>query len=125
MINDFIHKVSSARNIEIEAIDKVARGRVWLGIDAVENGIIDELGGLDKALQIAKQLAGISPKQNFDIITYPKPKSFAEQINEIISFSPQISINQLATKMGLDIQDVSVLKQMQYDCIITPFIIKM
>jgi len=123
--NDFIHKVSSARNIEIEAIDKVARGRVWLGIDAVENGIIDELGGLDKALQIAKQLAGISPKQNFDIITYPKPKSFAEQINEIISFSPQISINQLATKMGLDIQDVSVLKQMQYDCIITPFIIKM
>lgn len=122
---DFTQKVSASRNIEISALDNVARGRVWLGMDAVENGLIDGIGGIDIVLKTAKELGGIAPNQKFDIVSYPKPKTIAEKFNEILRFYPQISINQLATKMGLDIQGLIMLKQMQYDCILTPFIIRM
>ena len=69
----------------------------------------------------AKELAEIQPNQKFDILMYPKPKTFAEKLNDFIRKSPQISINRLATKIGLDIQDINVLQHLQYDCITAPF----
>ncbi len=121
---DFTSKVMSERHIKQNEIDKLARGRVWLGADAAYNGLIDGIGDIDKALSTAKELAEIAPTQKFDILMYPKPKTFAEKINDFIRKSPQISINRLASKIGLDIQDVNVLQHLQYDCITAPMIIK-
>ncbi|MBQ8464999.1 MAG: signal peptide peptidase SppA [Alphaproteobacteria bacterium] len=121
---DFTDKVSQARHINNKDMDKLARGRVWLGAEAAYNGLIDGIGDIDKALSTAKELGEISPTQKFDILMYPKPKTFAEKLNDFIRKSPQISINRLASKIGLDIQDINVLQHLQYDCITTPFIIK-
>ena len=96
-----------------------------MGIDAVDNGLVDEIGGINEALQTAKNLAKIEATEKFSIAFYPQPKTFAEKINELLQKSPQISINQLANKMGLDIQGLNVLQRMQYDCILTPFMINM
>lgn len=120
---DFTQKVSAARNIEITALDKIARGRVWLGRDAFDNGLIDEIGGINEALEQAKQLGGLEPGSKFDILYYPRPKTFAEKINSLMRRTPQISINRLATEIGLDIQSLNVLQRMQYDCILMPFLI--
>ena len=120
---DFTKRVSESRHIDLKALDKLARGRVWLGINAVQNGLIDGLGNIDVALLEAKNLAGITPEQKFDIINYPKPKTFAEKLNDFFRRSPQITINQLASKIGLDIQDINVLQHLQYDCIMLPFVI--
>jgi protease-4 len=71
----FIAKVAKSRGMNVERADELAQGRVWTGTDALENGLVDALGGLDKALQIAAQSAGIN---QYDIQRYPKPKTFYE-----------------------------------------------
>lgn len=121
---DFTQKVSAARKIPLKQLDKLARGRVWLGADAVQNGLIDMLGDIDTALLEAKNLANITPTEKFDILVYPKAKTLAEKINDLLRRSPQISINRLASKIGLDIQDINMLQHLQYDSIIAPFTIK-
>lgn len=60
---DFIGKVAQARDTTAEAIDAVARGRVWSGNQAAERGLIDRLGGLDDAIADAAQRAGLSDLQ--------------------------------------------------------------
>ena len=53
---DFTLKVSKARNIPIEQLDKLARGRVWTGAEAKKNGLIDEIGGMDEAMADLKRI---------------------------------------------------------------------
>lgn len=71
----FISKVAKERNMSVEQVDEHAQGRVWVGADAHENGLVDELGGLDRALQIAAEKAEI---KDYKLETYPKQKSFFE-----------------------------------------------
>jgi protease IV len=58
--DDFITKVGQGRGMSRDAVHEVARGRVWTGADARENGLVDELGGLRDALRIARDRAGLS-----------------------------------------------------------------
>jgi protease-4 len=57
---DFTAKVAEGRGMTREQVDELARGRVWTGADAHANGLVDELGGLDRALDIARKKAGIA-----------------------------------------------------------------
>ena len=69
---DFISKVAQGRTqLTREDVDKVARGRVWTGRQAKEKGLVDELGGLSKALSIAQRRAGLENK-NVEIVRFPK-----------------------------------------------------
>ena len=56
----FLSRVSEGRDMPVDSVDKVGQGRVWLGAKAKELGLVDELGGLDTAIQLAAKLAGIS-----------------------------------------------------------------
>ncbi len=56
---DFVQRVADGRDLSVEAVDAVARGRVWTGADAAERGLVDELGGLRTAIRRAKVLAGL------------------------------------------------------------------
>jgi protease-4 len=58
---DFVAKVAEGRRLTTTHVDKIARGRVWTGADAARNGLVDELGGLDVAEQIARRRAGLPP----------------------------------------------------------------
>ena len=120
---DFTSQVSDARHISLSKLDTLARGRVWLGEQAVQNGLVDELGTIEDAIARAKELAGLTSTQQFRFQIYPRPKSFMEKLGEFIHQSPRVSINQLASKIGLDIKDINVLQHLQYDCIIFPFIV--
>ncbi|GFG73097.1 signal peptide peptidase SppA [Mycobacterium botniense] len=68
---DFVRRVAEGRKLSIEAVDAVARGRVWTGADALERGLVDELGGLRTALRRAKILAGLDPDADVRIVSYP------------------------------------------------------
>lgn len=59
---DFIGSVAASREMEIGAVDAIGQGQVWTGMDALNNGLIDELGGLDDAIAAAAELAEISGK---------------------------------------------------------------
>ena len=68
---DFIERVAQGRKLSVEAVDAVARGRVWTGADALERGLVDELGGLRTAINRAKVLAGHDEDADVRIVSYP------------------------------------------------------
>lgn len=79
----FVKRCADGRNMSIEEIEKIAEGRVWTGSAAKELGLVDELGGLDKALEIAAQKADI---EYYSTISFPEKgnilSSFLEQTKE-------------------------------------------
>jgi protease-4 len=68
---DFVERVADGRNLTTDAVDRVARGRVWTGADAHERGLVDELGGFRTALRRAKILAGLEENTDVRIVGYP------------------------------------------------------
>src|SRR5262245_25388516 len=90
--DDFVEKVATARHTTPEEIDGLAQGRVWTGRQAKQNRLIDELGGLDRAVAIAKQRAKISADSGVEIVVYPPRKSFYELVTEQLSGSGSESI---------------------------------
>ena len=69
---DFMTKVAEGRNLDMEKVREIAKGRIWSGEDAKEIGLVDELGGFEKALQAAKAAAGIAEQDKVDIKTFPR-----------------------------------------------------
>ncbi|OPE53702.1 signal peptide peptidase SppA, partial [Mycolicibacterium diernhoferi] len=68
---DFVERVAAGRNLGVDAVEEVARGRVWTGADALERGLVDELGGLQTAIVRAKIRAGLAPDADVRIVNYP------------------------------------------------------
>jgi protease-4 len=68
----FLSKAAEGRDLSREEIDRVGRGRVWTGRQAMEIGLVDELGGLDRALELAKELAGIPSEESVTLVIWPK-----------------------------------------------------
>ncbi len=68
---DFVHRVAEARSMSVEAVDAVARGRVWTGADAHAHGLVDELGGLRTAVRRAKVLAGLDVDADVELVGLP------------------------------------------------------
>ena len=78
----FIEKAAEGRGTTAEVIDAVGRGRVWTGRQALEHGLVDELGGLEVAIARAKQHAGIDPDQQVQLVVYPPKKSVLEMLRD-------------------------------------------
>ncbi|MFH0777543.1 MAG: signal peptide peptidase SppA [Candidatus Eisenbacteria bacterium] len=70
----FVQKAAEGRRMEEKAVDKVGRGRVWTGAQAAEVGLVDVVGGLERALEIAKVKAGIPKDEQVTVVIYPKKK---------------------------------------------------
>ena len=68
---DFVERVAQGRKMTVEAVDAIARGRVWTGADALEHGLVDELGGLRTAIARAKVLARLDPDADVRLVSYP------------------------------------------------------
>ncbi len=77
--DNFVPKVATGRNKTVEEVDAVGQGRVWTGFQAKERGLIDEFGGLERAIEIAKQLANLPADKDVRRIAYPKPVPFLEK----------------------------------------------
>ena len=69
--DQFVEKVAESRHSTPEKIDAIAQGRVWTGRQAKENGLVDELGGLDRAIAVAKQRAKIPADSDVELVVYP------------------------------------------------------
>jgi protease IV len=83
----FIQKVAASRKLPVERVDQLARGRVWTGAQARERGLVDALGGLDRAIALAKERAGIAADTEVDVVTYPARKTLAELLIEELTGS--------------------------------------
>jgi protease-4 len=78
--DEFVPKVAKGRGRDPEYIDSVGQGRVWTGAQAKEKGLVDEFGGLDKAIEVAKQLANIPADKGVRRVILPYPRSFFESL---------------------------------------------
>ena len=78
--NNFVPKVAKGRNKTNEDVNTIAQGRVWTGTQAKANGLIDEFGGLEKAIDVAKGLANLPADKDVKRIVLPAPRPFLERI---------------------------------------------
>src|SRR6185436_16019515 len=85
--DQFVEKAAESRHTGPEKIDALAQGRVWTGRQAQQNGLVDELGGLDRAIAIAKQRAKIPAESDVELVVYPPRRSFFELLSEQFSNS--------------------------------------
>ncbi|HEV7857129.1 MAG TPA: S49 family peptidase, partial [Pyrinomonadaceae bacterium] len=76
--DSFIPKVAKGRNKDAEYVDSIAQGRVWTGAQGKENGLVDEFGGLDRAVEVAKGLAHIPADKGTKRVIFPYPRTFFE-----------------------------------------------
>lgn len=83
----FVARVAGGRGLSAEAVDRVGRGRVWTGAQAQEKGLVDELGGLRVATRRAKELAGLDPDDDVELVVYPPPRSLTEQLAEALQMA--------------------------------------
>lgn len=82
---DFTSKVAEGRRLPKQRVLEIAKGRIWTGEDAKSLGLVDELGGFETALKLAKQAAGIPEKEDVRLKLFPPRKSPLELILERIS----------------------------------------
>jgi protease IV len=79
---DFTSKVAGGRKLPQEKVLEIAKGRIWSGEDAKKLGLVDELGGYDTALNLAKKAANIPDGDEVNVVVYPRPKTFIETVIE-------------------------------------------
>jgi protease-4 len=75
---DFVTKVADARHRTFDQIEPLAQGRVWMGDQAKANGLVDEVGGLDTALDLLKKKANIPAGERVTLVSYPGRRNFLE-----------------------------------------------
>jgi protease-4 len=76
----FVEKAAQGRNTTPERIDAIGQGRVWTGRQAKQLGLVDELGGLERAIAIAKQRAKIAQDSEVELVVYPPRKTFYDLV---------------------------------------------
>lgn len=89
---DFIARVAEGRNMDKEEVRAIAKGRAWTGLQAKQNGLVDEIGGLDASMEYAAELAGVSSRTKLKIIELPEPLTPLEQFMKVMD--GQVSLGQ-------------------------------
>lgn len=79
---EFLARVAEGRKLDVARVAELAEGRVWIGADALERGLVDELGGLDAAIRHAAEKAGVA--ENYTVRERPAAKPFAETLAEAL-----------------------------------------
>lgn len=105
MYKDFVVKVAAGRNKSYEEIDKIGEGRVWSGADGFNNGLVDVLGGLETAINIAVEKSGLKNKE-YEILEMPErplidlSKLFPSFLPGFIKFEDDQLMNDLRIRLN-------------------------
>ncbi|GGX55840.1 protease [Litorimonas cladophorae] len=89
--DDFTQRVANGRDLPLERVQEIAKGRVWTGAQAKEIGLVDELGGIMTAINAAKKLAEIDADEDVRIKIFPRQKTVEEQIEDLFTGSAQVA----------------------------------
>jgi protease-4 len=95
----FVEKAAAGRHTTPEKIDAIAQGRVWTGQQAKQIGLVDELGGLERALALAKEHAKIGRDTEVELVVYPPKRSLYEALAD--PFGASDSSGLLSSFLGL------------------------
>lgn len=119
----FTQRVADGRGMTQAAVDTIAQGRVWTGKDAVEIGLVDEIGGLDMALEAAATAAGISTYETLELPVYEK--DFQSIINQYtggyVQTKEEILREELGDKSYQILQKIKKLTKIQGPQLLLPY----
>ena len=108
--NVFITKAADGRNLSVEQIHEVAQGRVWTGEQALEHKLIDEIGGLDMAIDKAAELANLD---TYTIESIPRTLSFFEEVLKEFESKDDVSLELPNSILGLDLNQIRKVETLQ------------
>jgi protease IV len=83
--DQFVEKVAAARHMKPEAVDAIGQGRVWTGRQAKGLGLVDALGGLDRAVALARERAKIPAGEQVELVVFPPKRSFYDLVMSSLS----------------------------------------
>ncbi len=106
---DFTTKVADGRDIPIERVREIAKGRVWTGEQAKDLKLVDELGGLRTAIAVAKAEAGIDEDKNVKLKVFPRPKTTQQQLEELFGQSVEAQTDLAALRELAQMPEVQAL----------------
>ena len=105
----FYTRCADGRSKTKQEIDAVGQGRVWTGIQALENGLVDRLGSLDDAVKIAAERAQLT---NYDVVSFPKKKdTFTQLMEELMKGS--VKANLARSFLGDDVYRQYILSKVK------------
>ncbi|WP_158859139.1 signal peptide peptidase SppA [Lunatibacter salilacus] len=108
----FLSRVTEGRQMSKEELLPLASGRVWSGVQAQQNGLVDLLGGLEEAIEIAAAKAEVA--DDYRVVYYPEQKSFFEKLLSEFSRDVQLAYSRLKWGMTYEIyQQVEKIKRME------------
>ena len=124
----FVTKAAEGRHTTFEKINAIGQGRIWSGEDAIKNGLVDKLGGIDTAIALAKEKAGIKASEKVKIKLYPAPKSFLETLfnTDVEDVMRTRTISKLPPQMAKAYENYESLKPLLSDpaVLITPVVVE-
>jgi len=104
--SSFVTKVADGRNMTFEQVDEIAQGRVWTGVQALENGLVDELGGLEDAIKVAADLVDID---EYRVRSYP---DYKKELKDMVS-GPFGSVKQQILEDEIGIENLKIYNRIQ------------
>ena len=97
---EFVGKVAESRQLDKSRVEEIAQGRVWSGSEALAIGLVDEIGGLDAAIEYAARKAGLG--RDYRLVEYPHPREFVEVLQELLEKGlPELALARSAEEPGL------------------------
>ncbi len=108
--DDFLKRVADGRGMSKEAVHEVAQGRVWTGTQAKEKGLVDVIGGLEDAIELAANMAKLN-KDDYRTSAYPPKENAFEKIMK--SFGNQTKQSLLKSELGDNYRYLQLLKEVQ------------
>jgi protease-4 len=106
--DQFLTKVAEGRKMTKEDVDKIGKGRVWTGNQAQGLGLVDEMGGISKAIALAKELAGIPEEEQVRLEVQPKKVSFLDMF---LGKPPIKTELRISTRLEKTIEALRLLEQ--------------
>lgn len=115
----FVDRVADGRKLTTQRVDEIGRGRVWTGIQAKEQGLVDELGGFRVAEKLAKELIGVDVGDEVELILYPRASGFFGDLSDLFENEAEVTIPRLLRRASravlLPFEESSVLTLMPID----------
>jgi protease-4 len=111
--DQFVEKVATSRKSTPEKIDAMAQGRVWTGQQARERGLVDALGGLERAIELTKERAKIPADSEVELVVYPPKKSFYELLSDQFNGANQSLAVSRWLSVSLSKGELEVLRAMR------------
>jgi len=104
----FCKGVANGRHMTVERVNEIGRGRVWTGAQGKEIGLVDELGGLTRAIAVARKLGGIPSDAKVQLVYYPREQTFLETLvgseEKQTSTNVLMHLRSLATRLSASME---------------------